>query len=333
MSAQLHVGIDVSDNSLTVCILQVDNSVEEFETTNDKKGFKEILRHIGKYKLPAKVCLEATSTYHLLLCKALCLHPEISLACTDPRSASDFRKWHKKRGKTDRLDACGLAHYARTDNLHPWNPPRESVGNLRDFGRRASQIRKDITATRNRMHAARRGGACRELLSEYKRAIDSLLQQQLRIRKLMQKIVCEDDELRQGFELLVTITGIGTVSALTIMAELACLPLGLSKEQWVAMAGMDPEAKDSGKQTPARHISRRGNARLRHALFLPALVAIRHCPEVKAYYEHLCERGKKKMCAVFAVMRKMLLAIWGMFNTQTEWDPSKFSNRRALTSK
>ncbi len=103
------------------------------------------------------------------------------------------------------------------------------------------------------------------------------------------------------------------------------LPEGLTKRQWVAAAGLDPQPRESGKSIhPPRRISKRGNAHLRAALNIPALVATQHCPAVKAYYLKLQQRGTAKMAAICAVMRKLLQAIWGMFHYDQPFNPSLF---------
>ncbi len=109
------------------------------------------------------------------------------------------------------------------------------------------------------------------------------------------------------------------------MAELSTLPGDMDVRQWVAHAGIDPMQFQSGTSVdkPSR-ISRRGNAHLRRALFLPALVAVQHEPNVNAFYEKLLGRGKSKMQANVAVMRKLLHAIYGMLKHDRDFDGEKF---------
>ncbi|MCA9233649.1 MAG: IS110 family transposase, partial [Planctomycetales bacterium] len=87
----------------------------------------------------------------------------------------------------------------------------------------------------------------------------------------------------------------------------------------------DPRAHESGSSThKPRRISKAGNRYLRDALYFPALVACRYDPNVKAYYDKLIERGKKPKQVLVAVMRKLLLAIWGMFKSNQPWNGQKF---------
>jgi len=103
------------------------------------------------------------------------------------------------------------------------------------------------------------------------------------------------------------------------------LPDGMTVRQWVAHAGLDPRACQSGTSVnkPAR-ISKTGNVHIRRALFMPALVAVKHEPRVTAFFNQLVARGKKPLQAYVAVMRKLLHAIYGMFTTNTDFAAEKF---------
>ena len=119
--------------------------------------------------------------------------------------------------------------------------------------------------------------------------------------------------------------GIAQSAGIQILAELAVLPGNMDVRQWVAHAGLDPRVFQSGTSInkPAR-ISRQGNAHIRRALFLPAIVAAQHEPHVKAFYEKLLRRGKSKMQANVAVMRKLLHAIYGMLKHDRDFEGEKF---------
>ena len=110
----------------------------------------------------------------------------------------------------------------------------------------------------------------------------------------------------------------------TRLAELLLRPPDMDVRQWVAHAGLDPRPFQSGSSVnkPMR-ISKAGNVYIRRALFMPALVAIQHDQAVRASYFRLLQRGKPKMKANIAVMRKRLHAIYGIFKTNTPFDPTK----------
>lgn len=99
--------------------------------------------------------------------------------------------------------------------------------------------------------------------------------------------------------------------------------------QWVAYSGLDPRPVQSGTSVySAPHISQMGNVRLRRALFMPALVAVRHNDAVRRFAQDLRQRAKPELVILVVVMRKLLHAIYGMLRTDTDFDPAKF---RALS--
>jgi transposase len=138
-------------------------------------------------------------------------------------------------------------------------------------------------------------------------------------------LIAAHAELQAAFDRLISVRGIATTSAVQLLPELLVLPDNMTVRQWVAHAGLDPRAHQSGSSVdkPAR-ISKVGNAHIRRALFMPALVAVRHDAHVKAFFDKLVGRGKTPLQAYVAVMRKLLHAIYGMFKTHTDFVPEKF---------
>jgi transposase len=125
--------------------------------------------------------------------------------------------------------------------------------------------------------------------------------------------------------MVISAKGIGEASAMRRLAERLVLPDDLTAPQWVAHAGLDPRPYQSGSSIDRpRRITKVGNRHLRAALYMPAWVAIRHEPNVKAFYNKLIVAGKKPMQAVVAVMRKLLHAIWSMLKHDQNFDGNKF---------
>jgi transposase len=124
--------------------------------------------------------------------------------------------------------------------------------------------------------------------------------------------------------LLLSVPGIGVTSALNVLAEILRLGPDCGVRQWVAYAGLDPRHYTSGTSVAKKPvISKSGNAHLRRALYMPALVTVQHEPHFRGFYQHLLDRGKTKLQALVAVMRKLLHAIFGMFKHDQLFDGSK----------
>ena len=146
-----------------------------------------------------------------------------------------------------------------------------------------------------------------------------------RLRKQALLVIEQSTDLAKAFGHLTSIKGVADAAGIQLLAELGTLPQDMTTRQWVAHAGLDPRQHQSGTSVykPAR-ISKTGNAHLRRALFLPAMVASRWEPNVKAFYDKLLAKGKTKMQALIAVMRKLLHAIHGMLRHDQDFDGEKF---------
>ena len=150
------------------------------------------------------------------------------------------------------------------------------------------------------------------------RRIDRLIEQAV-------ALVGEHAELSKAYGHLTSVKGIAAKSAVAILPELLVLPRDMTAKQWVAHAGLDPREYESGSSVRGRvRISKVGSAHLRRALYMPAVVAARQEPRVKAFYEELLARGKRPMVANVAVMRKLLHAIHGMLRHGADFDGEKF---------
>jgi len=206
-----------------------------------------------------------------------------------------------------------------------WQPPAAEVLALRGIARRIAALIVERTRERNRLHAL---GATAERLAVVVNDIEvNVRHLERRVELLAAEAVAlvrAHAELQEAFERLTSVPGIATHSAVQLLPELV-LPDDMTVRQWVAHAGLDPRAYQSGTSVdkPTR-ISKVGNAHIRRALFMPALVAVRHDAHVRAFFDKLVARGKKPLQAYVAVMRKLLHAIYGMFATETTFVGEKF---------
>lgn len=319
-------GIDCSSRSLAVCALRRGQEQNrEFENTPG--GHRQLISWLGKTN--TRVCIEATGMYHLDCCVAM-HQAGIAVMVLNPRASNAYQRSRMVRAKTDRIDAKGLLDYVLRQEFKPWTPPQLVHLQLRQITRRMTQLIEQITQERNRISSAK--------ASRYTPAVvirdmrQSVREHGARLKELQQQaieVAQSDPWLMQSMQLLSSCKGIAERSALLLLGDLSVLPTDMTPRQWVAHAGLDPRPIESGKKTgahaPPRRISRQGNPRIRAALYMPALVAIRWNQAVKAHYEHLLQNGKAKLCALIAIMRKLLHAIWAMLHYRTEFDINRFS--------
>lgn len=321
------MGIDVGAKELVVALRksgQLEPCVETFPNT--AAGHKKLLKYATKRGSHCRICVEATGIYSLELSLALERSDKVSLMVANPRAIKNFAKAAMKRGKTDSVDAQVILLFLERMPFVPWRPPREEVLELRTITRRIVQLKVEIGRERNRLHASSRRRSANDLISN---DIEVNLRHLERRIKLLEEagldLIKSVPDLNRKFELMVSVRGVGAPSAMRILAELMILPSDMRAEQWVAHAGLDPKPHESGTSiAKPRRISKAGNKYLRAALFMPALVAIKLEPNVKAFYEKLVSAGKKPIQAVVAVMRKLLHAIWGMIHHDQNFIGDKF---------
>ncbi len=274
----------------------------------------------------ARVVVESTGIYSLDVALALYRTPGVSVMVANPRSLKDFARASMLRSKNDPIDAASTLEYAIRMPFVPWEPPSREVLEVRAMSRRISALTVERTREKNRLHAMQASEeSSRFVVNDIEVNIRHLDRRIDGLTREAQKVIHENPEAARLFRLLVSVKGIAATSAVQILPELLVLPTGMSPRQWVAHAGLDPMEYKSGSSVdrPIR-ISKVGNKNLRRALYMPALVASRREPNVRAFYQHLLEKGKKPLQALVAVMRKLLHAIFGMFKSDEEFDGEKF---------
>ncbi|MCC5959793.1 MAG: IS110 family transposase, partial [Rhodobacteraceae bacterium] len=286
-------------------------------------GHAALVRHLRALR-PERVVMEATGVYYLDA--ALALHAaELPVCVINPRSFKHFAELKLRTSKTDALDSALLAEYAERLTPPLWTPPEERALALRDIGRQINRLTHACTQAKNRLHALQAKHATPPLLIDDEHQGIAQLQERIeRLRAAARELIAQSPRLSNDFEHLMAAKGLGEISALAILAELSVLPADLKAAQVSRHAGLDVRLNQSGTsvQRPGR-LSKAGNAYLRAALYMPAMAAVRYEPRASAFYERLLARGKKKIQALCAVMRKYLTGIWVCLKHQTPFDADK----------
>ena len=321
-----HVGVDV-DSQFLVCKIQrngKDFPISKFDNT--PIGHRQFIKWATKYHKPARVCMEATGVYSLPFALALDQAQNIEVMVMNPKAIKHFATAYLQRGKTDALDAEAILQYLIRMPFKEWQPPADEYFEIQFISRRVVQLNALLTRERNRHHAAKKTGAIGRIIANDTAVNMRHIERRIKtMESELIKLIESIPELSDRLNLLRSTTGIADKAGPRILAELSMLPEDMTGPQWVAYAGLDPRPYESGSSTnKPRRITKAGNRYLREALFFPAMVAVQKDPNVKAFHEKLIARGKKPLQAIVAVMRKLLLAIWGMFKHNTPWNGEKF---------
>jgi transposase len=321
-----NVGVDVGAKELVVSIDRSGTRESGVVFTNDADGHRKLIRWATKKGATAQVVLESTGVYGLDLAFALHRAKRVEVMVANPRAIAAFAKASFQRSKTDRLDAETILEFCIRMPFEAWKPPAPSILELRALSRRIEAMSKTVTQEKNRLHANQQSEELSDFVKDDIRELVELLGGRIaRLRKQALTVIEQSPELVNAFGRITSIKGIADAAGIQLLAELGTLPKDMTTRQWVAHAGLDPRHYQSGTSVhkPSR-ISKTGNAHLRRALFLPAMVASRWEPNVKAFYEKLLAKGKTKMQALVAVMRKLLHAIHGMLEHDQDFDGEKF---------
>lgn len=306
---QTFIGIDVAKAQLDIAVRPTG---ERWTVPNDDASITALVTQCQAMS-PTLIVLEATGGFQRAVVAALAA-ATLPVVVVNPRQARDFAKATGQLAKTDALDARGLAHFAEAIRPTPRPLPDAQTDEMRALLSRRRQLIAMRTAEHNRLGSA---------LPRLQAAI------QAHITWLDAHLATLDDDLdtalraspvwRERDTLYRSVPGIGPVCARTLLLELPELGT-LSRQRMAALVGVAPFNRDSGTLRGHRSIWG-GRAPVRATLYMGVLVAVRHNPVLKAYYERLVAAGKAKKVALVACMRKLLTILNAMVKHQTPWQP------------
>lgn len=319
------LGIDVGKDRLELALLTPRERLHTKSVRNNEAGFKALLRWLARLTkqtsheadAPAvHVCLEASGGYEDDIAVFLHTHGLV-VSVLNPRQTSAYATAQLRRSKTDRVDAALLARFCQREQPPCWQPPSLAERHLRELTRALEALKQERDRTQNRRDRARHT-AVASALDE----LSAVLSQQIHtIETEIEAHVRAHPELERQRDLLVSIPGVGALTAALVLAELGDVTRFESARQAAAYAGLVPRHYSSGTSVKRRTgLSKLGNSRLRRALYFPALSAMRHNEAVKVFAERLRARGKAKMAVVGASMRKLLHICFGVLRNGQPFD-------------
>jgi transposase len=321
---RLFCGIDVSAVSLAAAVQRESQLIEERDFPNNPSGHRLLIAWLRERKATVRVTLEATGIYSLDLSMALHATDGIELAVLNPKVANRFAQT-LRRSKTDAADAQVPAEYSRRMPFTPWCAPNHNELQIPTICRHVESLTVQHTRDQNRLFASQGSiSTPRCVIQDLKCALAAGERRIHKLRREAMALVRSDDNIRQRYELLISIPGIAQISAIQLLGELATLSPDMTVRQGVAHSGLDPAHEVSGTSVRKQsRISRAGNRHLRRALYMPALVGSRCDPHMRGFYESLLARHKARLQVLVAVARKLIHAIYGVLRSKTPYDGCK----------
>jgi transposase len=315
------VGIDVAKRKLDVALLDGAGKVKSKVLANDPAGFAALMTWLGERGADATsthVCLESTGIYSDG-CATAFADAGWKVSVVNPALPKDFGKSELKRNKTDATDAGLLARYCSKMEPVAWQPPPPEYRKLRSLVERLQALKDMRQQEANRFEASVEAAA-RASITEHLAWLDA------RVSELEKDIDDHIDgnkeTLGRDAELLASIPGIGRTTAAKVLGLLGDLRRFDSGKALAAFIGVTPRRHESGDSVRGRSsIGRAGHANIRHALFMPTLVATRHNPKIKAFRDRLVAAGKSKKSAVLASMNKLVNVMHAVVRHGVGFDP------------
>jgi len=304
------VGIDVAKAALDVAVSPTAERWTLAYTEREVAGLVPRLTALD----PALVVLEATGGLEGPLAGALAA-AGLPVVVVNPRQVRDFAKATGRLAKTDALDAAVLAHFAAAVRPTPRPLPDAATQSLAALVTRRRQLVEMLTAERNRL-----GSAPRVLRAEIQAHITWLKRRLGRLDADLHQAIRTSPAWRVQDDLLQSVPGVGPVLAVTLLASLPELGT-LNRKAIAALVGVAPLNRDSGTRQGRRMVWG-GRAAVRAVLYMGTLVAVRHNPVLRAFYQRLRAVGKLPKVALTACMRKLLTILNAMLKQQTRWNPS-----------
>jgi transposase len=301
------IGIDISKEQLDV-FTRPQGTFVSVPYTNTEVSV--LVEHLVNLK-PQLVLLEATGGYETQILAAL-VHARLPVVLVNPRQVRDFAKATGRLAKTDRIDAQVLAHFAEVIRPEPRLLPDDDQQELNALMSRHRQLTEMITMERNRIRTTT------ETVRRYIQSNLDWLHNQLKmVDKDLENFIQKIPVFRRKVEIVTSAPGVGPVLS---MALISCLPeLGvISNKRISALVGVAPFNCDSGKHRGKRMIWG-GRHYIRSVLYMGALVATRHNPVIRAFYQRLLQAGKSKKLALTACMRKLITILNTMVRNDTLW--------------
>lgn len=318
------VGIDVSQNELVVCLgRMLDNWTPELYAhktfQNTKGGFADLVSWVKERtdpSCPVRYVMEATGVYHESFAYFLD-EKGYELTIVLPNKISNFHRTLEVRTETDKSAAVTITRFALERKLDPWTKPQPIFKKIRQLTRERDQVVQARTVARNQLHAEQaEAQPGKKTIERLKKQIALFNKQVQEISQDIQALVRTEEAVNKAIKLIGSVTGIGWLTAATVLAETNGFDLIRNKRQLSSYAGFDVREKQSGTSIKGKpRISKKGNKYLRKAMHMPALAAIRHDQRFKDIFSRIVARHGIKMKAAVAVQRKLLELTYTIYKT------------------
>lgn len=312
-----HLGVDVAKAKFQAALLKQEKyKSKSFD--NKMSGFIALVAWLKQHEASdAHVCLEATGNYGDALAKFL-FKNGYTVSVVNPSRIKAFGESELLRNKNDKIDAKLIARFCQKMKPAAWEPDPPEVEHLCMLGRR-----RDVLIAMRTQEINRRGNPDTSVNESIEKVITFLDQEIEQITVAIKEHINNSPDLKKKRDLLKTIKGVGDAVIEAILSETNGFAKFQRIEQVVAYMGLSPRERSSGTSVRGKSsLCKMGSARLRRALYMPALSASRCNPFVRALFERLKAKSKNGMVIACACMKKLVHIMFGVLKTGKPFDPA-----------
>ncbi len=322
------VGIDVSMDTLEVTFkektakgIKIKGSTK-FD--NNENGFEKMLAWCNKREVAetSVYVMEATGVYHESI--LYYLYEQGKKVCVElAQRIKYFSKSMSVKTKNDKVDSAIIADYGMERKLRFWKEPCKDFKTIRTLAREHAALTNSKTQSQNRLHAVMHSRDKNEkVIKRHHDQIDFYQDQLAEIEDEISNLIKADAILKVKFENITSIKGIGLMTAAKVLSETDGFNLIDNIKQLVSYSGLDVVEQQSGSYAGKTRISKKGNNKLRTALYMPALTAIQYNQKIKDFNSRIMETHKFKKQGIVAVMRKLLILIYTLWKKNEPYNPN-----------
>jgi transposase len=322
------IGIDVAKDSLDVFLISgSQQGYQQF--SNDLGGYRHLVAWLKHKRADqAHACLEATGQYSDGVAEYL-YEQGLAVSVINPARIKAYGRSKLLRNKTDKADAELIARFCAEQDPAVWTPPPTQFKELQALVRRLDDLQVNLNQERNRLQS---GTQFNTVITGLKTHIAFLEDQIEQVKQAIQNHINQYPDLKKQQELLISIPGVGKLTAAKVLGEVRNINEFQDARQLAAYAGLTPKNFFSGSSVRKKSIlSKTGNANLRKILYMPAISAKRWNPIIKAFCERLLASGHRPMEVIAAAMRKLLHIAFGILKSGHPFDPIHLAKVQAIS--
>lgn len=310
------LGIDIAKAKFDVALL-INSKVKKTKVfDNSPVGFNSLSSWLMKQDITQlHACMEATGVYGDEL--ATYLHDQgFVVSVVNPAQVKSFSGAQLNRAKTDKADAKLIAQFYVSMQPEPWLPPPMHVRELQALVQRLAALQQMERQEKNRFDIAA------PVIQPSINAVLATIQAEIKVvEQMIRDHIDHHPDLKDQSDLLESIPGLGDATIARLLAFIGDVHRFNNAKALAAFVGLNPTVFESGSSVRGKsRLSKKGNAVIRRALYMPAIVARRYNPMIKTFAQRLKNAGKSNMLIIGAVMRKLLHIIYGVLKSKKPFD-------------